>query len=169
MKHMLRSASLCAVCYVLIDTACIVCGRVCVTSICPSIDRCSSVWRFAAVARRAGDINRQQQWRAPHSSTVFSSKCEHCHVVSCCRKLNTDLLIQDQPPSPPHNTTQVDARGRAWWVVTLTQSSGVWHRRYQTCWITIRDAILTCARKPTWVSLIYRTEPTTKKCKNRKN
>jgi len=35
---------------------------------------------------------------------------------------------------------------------------------------TIRyDAILTCARKPTWVSLIYRTEPTTKKCKNRKD
>jgi len=33
---------------------------------------------------------------------------------------------------------------------------------------TIRDAILTCARKLTWVSLIYRTEPTTKKCKNRK-
>jgi len=33
---------------------------------------------------------------------------------------------------------------------------------------TIRDAILTCARKPTWVSLIYRTEPTTKKCENRK-
>ena len=33
---------------------------------------------------------------------------------------------------------------------------------------TIRDAILTCARKPTWVSLIYRTQPTTKKCKNRK-
>ena len=30
----------------------------------------------------------------------------------------------------------------------------------------IRDAILTCARKPTWVSLIYRTETTTKKCKN---
>jgi len=28
---------------------------------------------------------------------------------------------------------------------------------------TIRDAILTCARKPTKVSLIYRTEPTTKK------
>jgi len=33
---------------------------------------------------------------------------------------------------------------------------------------TIRDAILTCARKLTWVGLIYRTEPTTKKCKNRK-
>ena len=38
--------------------------------------------------------------------------------------------------------------------------------RYDT--IGLRDAILTCARKPTWVSLIYRTEPTTKKCKNRK-
>jgi len=33
---------------------------------------------------------------------------------------------------------------------------------------TIRDAILTCARKPARVSLIYRTEPTTKKCKTRK-
>jgi len=34
---------------------------------------------------------------------------------------------------------------------------------------TIRDAILTCAQKLTWVpSLIYRTEPTTKKCKAEK-
>ena len=33
---------------------------------------------------------------------------------------------------------------------------------------TIRDAILTCARKPTRVSLIYRTETTTKKCKTEK-
>jgi len=31
---------------------------------------------------------------------------------------------------------------------------------------TIRDAILTCARKPTWVSLTYRTETTTKKWKS---
>ena len=33
---------------------------------------------------------------------------------------------------------------------------------------TIRDAILTCARKPTRVSLIYRTETTAKKCKTQK-
>jgi len=33
---------------------------------------------------------------------------------------------------------------------------------------TIRDASLTCARKPTRVGLIYRTEPTTKKCKTEK-
>jgi len=35
--------------------------------------------------------------------------------------------------------------------------------RYDT-----RDATLTCDRKPTRVSLIYRTEPTTKKCKTEK-
>jgi len=39
---------------------------------------------------------------------------------------------------------------------------GLW--RYDT----IRDAILTCARKPTWVGLIYRTETTTKNCKTEK-
>jgi len=33
---------------------------------------------------------------------------------------------------------------------------------------TIRDAVLTCARKPTWVGLIYRTETTTKNCKTEK-
>jgi len=33
---------------------------------------------------------------------------------------------------------------------------------------TIEDVIFTCARKPTWVSLIYRTEPTTKKCETEK-
>jgi len=43
----------------------------------------------------------------------------------------------------------------------FSRSSLTWYN-------TIRDAILTCARKPTWVSLIYRTEPTTKKCKNKK-
>jgi len=32
----------------------------------------------------------------------------------------------------------------------------------------IRDAILMCARKPTSVSLIYRTETTTKNCKTEK-
>ena len=33
---------------------------------------------------------------------------------------------------------------------------------------TIRDAIITCARKPTWIGLIYRTEATTKNCKTEK-
>jgi len=38
----------------------------------------------------------------------------------------------------------------------------------EVMYYTIRDVILTCARKPTSVSLIYRTEPTTKKCKTEK-
>ena len=46
----------------------------------------------------------------------------------------------------------------------LIRSGGIVILRYDTT----RDAILTCARKPTWVSLIYRTEPTTKKCKTEK-
>ena len=40
---------------------------------------------------------------------------------------------------------------------------------FRLLWVvTIRDAILTCARKPTWVHLIYLTETTTKKCKTEK-
>ena len=33
---------------------------------------------------------------------------------------------------------------------------------------TIRYAVLTCARKPIWVGLIYRTETTTRNCKTEK-
>ena len=39
--------------------------------------------------------------------------------------------------------------------------------RSQRC-DTMWDAILTCARKPTWITLIYRTETTTKNCKTEK-
>jgi len=42
------------------------------------------------------------------------------------------------------------------------------HLRLAAAYDTIRDAILTCARKPTRVSLIYRTETTTKSCKTQK-
>ena len=43
---------------------------------------------------------------------------------------------------------------------TLSQTHSEWVSKWVTD--TIRDAILMCARKPTWVSLIYRTEPTTR-------
>jgi len=53
----------------------------------------------------------------------------------------------------------------SWW----TPSSG--RTRRDSCLTirhdTIRDVILTCARKPTWVSLTYRTESTTKKWKQK--
>jgi len=47
----------------------------------------------------------------------------------------------------------------------------LWNEILDSCkrkYDTIRDAILTCAQKLTRVSLIYRTEPTTKKWKTEK-
>ena len=56
--------------------------------------------------------------------------------------------------------------------ITCNISKGINRWLCQCCdtirYDTIRDVILTCARKPTWVSLIYRTEPTTKRCKTEK-
>ena len=40
--------------------------------------------------------------------------------------------------------------------------------KYFKAYDTIRDAILTWARKPTWVGLIYSTQTTTKNCKTEK-
>jgi len=48
-------------------------------------------------------------------------------------------------------------------VLGRTSTASVTTRYIYHRYDTIRDAILTCARKPTWVSLIYRREPTTKK------
>ena len=55
-----------------------------------------------------------------------------------------------------------------WCLPLVAASVNKWHMRNTILYDTIRDAILTCAQKPTWVSLIYRTEPTTKKCKTEK-
>ena len=41
------------------------------------------------------------------------------------------------------------------------------YRRAHVRYDTIRDAILTCARKPTWIGLIYRMETTTKNVKQK--
>jgi len=83
-------------------------------------------------------------------TVVFTARCHACAVLAmglclsgrsrCTTKTAKCGIIQRTP---------VDSTGSL---------------RYDT----IRDAILTCARKPTRVSLIYRAEPTTKKCKNRK-
>jgi len=53
-----------------------------------SINRC--VAGLLLRARRAADIDRQH--RAAHTSTVFISRREQCHVASRRRKLNTDLF-----------------------------------------------------------------------------
>ena len=48
------------------------------------------------------------------------------------------------------------------------ESGGTNYRASTIRYDRIRDAILTCARKPTWVGLICRTETTTKNCKAEK-
>ena len=60
-------------------------------------------------------------------------------------------------------------------VCSVNRRADWWHLRscddasYDTIrYDTIRDAILTCDRKPTWVRLIYRTETTTEKWKTEK-
>ena len=53
---------------------------------------------------------------------------------------------------------------QAYCAVSVLSLNGCQLIRYDT----IRDDISTCARKPTWVGLIYRTETTTKNCKTEK-
>jgi len=73
-----------------------------------------------------------------------------------------------------HSNCRSDHVGRVIWVYRTVQEGESGCKSYisddhaRTMRSTIRDAILTCARKPAWVSLIYRTEPTTKMCENRK-
>ena len=66
-------------------------------------------------------------------------------------------LLSTESPATLEATTAPVARG---WRAAARQGT----IRYDT----IRDAILTCARKPTWIGLIYRTETTTKNCKREK-
>jgi len=70
----------------------------------------------------------------------------------------TSRLLSSPKPGhlpPPHQYPRTPA-------ATVNRHRG--HLRYDT----IRDAILTCAEKPTQVGLICRTEPTTKKWKKEK-
>ena len=76
--------------------------RNCRASIClwslsvPSVDCSSDVNAWFAAGCPAGRRYRstvagcQQQQR---HSTAFITKCEQCHVYSCCSRLNADLLI----------------------------------------------------------------------------
>ena len=93
-----------------------------------------------------------------------------CNLVSC------QLRKKHQTAPVCHTSLLLTKQGRSLFVrnplqVHSTQYTpeNKQYTKYDTIrYDTIRDAILTCARKPTWVSLIYRTQPTTKTCKNRK-
>jgi len=64
--------------------------------------------------------------------------------------------------------TTTPSRNSSYSIPVITARVGVLLKRLNIRsrkYDTILDAILTCARKPIWVSLIYRPETTTKKCK----
>ena len=108
-----------------------------------------SVMTAAADARTDTQTDRQTRWRCWKPHTILVS------IIGRRRKMLARGL-STVPTLPRRPRRRHGCSGlHALWYDTI---------RYDT----IRDAILTCARKPTWVSLIYRTKPTTKKCKNRK-
>ena len=74
-------------------------------------------------------------------------------VDLCCERFDVEIAIQSN-----------DDYCRR--LVMLCNCSSPDTIRYDT--IGLREAILTCARKTTWVSLIYRTATTTKKGKTEK-
>ena len=67
-------------------------GMVCVCLSQSQLSTAAAVCsRFAAV----GPASKRQQSiarRPARSSTVHSSKCEQCHIYSCCRRLDTNLF-----------------------------------------------------------------------------
>jgi len=108
-------------------------------------------------------------WTLKFSSSAFKtgiSKSVKWTVLFLCS------LQQKNPPQTPPAVKQWD-RQSDWsdyqyavrtrhtvWAVSVSVKDEV---RYDTIW----DAILTCARKPTWIGLIYHAETTTKKCKTK--
>jgi len=68
-------------------------------------------------------------------------------------------ILAANVPMPKTNNPQISWKSKQ----NFKKSSS--HSERTLRYDTIQDAILTCARKLTWVSLIYHTEPTTKKCK----
>jgi len=107
----------------------------------------------------------QMSWLLYLSTYTFTRRCSATHYCASVSLSGTTVSKErwqsphrrpfpSRGPVPPSNT----------WLLGPTR---VCHRKgylerfisFCTVYDTIRDAILTCARKPTWVSLIYRTEP----------
>ena len=99
------------------------------------------------------DIDQSSAAQRPRERERERARCSGCGGQS-------ESIGQFHGDSSPTTEQPVTAADRDWIFAPFPG-----HLRLYD---TIRDAILTCARKPTRVRLIYHTEPTTKKCKNRK-
>ena len=98
-------------------------------------------------------------WREPVLSSGFEFRCQHGSICLYLWTLAASLFWYDWQ-------SDFDCRRNytvfCWFhFVAIAHTVVIRHD-------TIRDAILTCARKPTWFGLFYRTEPTTKNCKTEK-
>ena len=105
-------------------------------------------------------------WKNIASSPIF---------VRCTKDQNSQcttisgLCLQSSPKlCPVSGLSQSSRQTVPHTHAVLRQRSFCCRQRYAIRYDTIRDVILTCAWKPTWVSLIYCMETTAKKCKNRK-
>jgi len=96
----------------------------------------------------------RHRWRTPSRNTADPTNITGKPTYV---KRNADGLTQRIPTRwLPYFTKSQPRRGQ-----NNNKRSKQLDTRLRRCHDTIRDAILTCARKPTWASLIYRTEPTT--------
>ena len=141
--------------------------------------------RCLALSCRPSDGGRGRVGRRDHvvvqwNCTAFS---EHCMQSMQCRRLGSTDSSQSisvvWTMQPARHETQQSPRNRATprSAVTVCCVPRNDHKAIKAGTIfllrtirydTIRDASLTCARKPTWVGLIYRTETTSKNCKTEK-
>jgi len=138
--------------------------------------------------------NFDASWLSPPSCGWNSDKCFslwYCWNTLCWRASDhTDIFINQRTECNLNNT--INLRPLAPHIMPCYTHKGRSYRDHRFCDVTyplyrpasisapldrystlmkydtIRDASLTCARKPTWVSLIYRTETTTKKCETEK-
>ena len=129
------------------------------------------------------------QWhQLDHLQTVCTSLQTDNHTNTSSLNFCRPNALSDAQPTVSKHWRQKTAKSRQFLKSHVTGRWGIYKciRRCSLSWVgdnichccavmtlwcgirydTIRDAILTCARKPTWVSLIYRMQPTTKKCKN---
>jgi len=98
------------------------------------------------VAQREDAIGEQTSIK-PRST--YTSRRPAPRRVLERRQQNCIIVCRTRPANALHSVSSASSRP--------TCPFQHWTIRYDT----IQDAILTCARKPTWVSLFYRTETTT--------
>ena len=115
-----------------------------------SVERLSS---YKPMVPHSAHINLKVRTAFWNRNRIFSNEIAENKTTSTSTSTWKWYLSTDQVPVQVPSTT------------TLQTTSPI---RYDTIRYEMLFSILTCARKPTWVGLIYRTETTTKNCKTEK-